>query len=65
MFLISRMVFHFGINPRSGRRPPSHSINTRMSEVIRGALFHVWDSDNVVMPELCINSMKVVSVIMI
>lgn len=64
-FLVnSWIIIHFGINPESGGRPPRDIINIRMSEVIRGVLFHVCDRDAVVVVELCINSMKVVSVIM-
>lgn len=65
-FLVnSWMIIHFGMNPESGGRPPRDIINTRMSEVIKGVLFHVCDRDDVVVVELYINSIKVVSVIMI
>ena len=64
-FVVSSwMIIHFGINPESGGRPSRDTINTRMSEVIRGVLFHVCDRDDVVVVELCMNSIKVVSVIM-
>lgn len=65
-FLVnSWMIIHFGMNPESGGRPPRDIINTRMSEVIKGVLFHVCDRDDVVVVELYINNIKVVSVIMI
>lgn len=35
----------------------------KMSIVIRGNLFHIWDSEVVVVAELNINSIKVVIVI--
>lgn len=64
-FLVSSwMIIHLGINPDSGGSPPRDSISIRMREVIKGVLFHVCDSDRVVVVELCINSMKVVSVMM-
>ena len=58
------MIIHLGMNPDSGGRPPSDSMVIRMSEVIRGVLFHVRESDSIVVEELSINNMKVVSVIM-
>lgn len=62
-FLVSSwMIIHFGVKPESGGRPPRDIINTKMSEVIRGVLFHVCDRDSVVVVELYINSIKVVSV---
>lgn len=64
-FLVSSwIIIHFGINPDSGGSPPRESISVRTMEVIRGVLFHVCDSDRVVVEELYINSIKVVSVIM-
>lgn len=45
------MIIHFGRKPVSGGRPPRDSIIVRMSVAISGALFHVWDSDNVVVEE--------------
>lgn len=59
------MIIHFGVNPESGGRPPRDSINTRISEVVKGVLFHVCDRNSVVVAELCINNMKVVSVMKI
>ena len=58
------MIIHFGVNRESGGRPPRDSINTRISEVVKGVLFHVCDRNSVV-AELCINNMKVVSVMKI
>lgn len=59
------MIIHFGMKPESGGRPPRDIISSRISEVIRGVLFHVCDKDNVVVVELYMSNMKVVSVIMI
>lgn len=56
------MIIHFGRNPISGGRPPNDSIIIRMEEVIRGALFHDCDNDRVVVDDVCMNSMKVVAV---
>lgn len=53
-----------GTKPDSGGRPPSDNISTRIRDVMRGSLFHVWDSDSVVVDELCINSINVPSVMM-
>ena len=58
------MIIHFGMKPESGGRPPRDIISTRINEVIRGVLFHVCDRDDVVVVELCMNNMKVVSVMM-
>lgn len=62
-FVSSWMIIHFGINPDSGGKPPRDNMVIRMSEVTRGVLFHMWDSDSVVVEELSINSINVVSVI--
>lgn len=63
-FLVSSwMIIHFGMKPESGGRPPRDIISTRISEVIRGVLFHDCDKADVVVVELYMNSMKVVSVI--
>lgn len=59
------MIIHFGVNPDSGGSPPRESINIKMREVIRGVLFHVCDNDRVVVVELYMNSMKVVTVMVI
>ena len=58
------MIIHFGMKPESGGRPPRDIISTRINEVMRGVLFHVCDRDDVVVVELCMNNMKVVSVMM-
>lgn len=58
------MIIHFGMKPESGGRPPRDIIRTRINEVIRGVLFHVCDRDDVVVVELYMNSIKVVSVMM-
>lgn len=44
-------MIHFGKNPVSGGRPPRDNIMVRMSVAISGVLFHVWDSDSVVVEE--------------
>ena len=53
------------MNPVKGGRPPKDSIITKIDVVIRGVLFHEWDSDRVVVDELYMNNMKVVVVIRI
>lgn len=63
-FVNSWIIIHLGINPESGGRPPKDNISIRMSEVIRGVLFPVCHRDSVVVVELCMNSMKLVGVIM-
>lgn len=57
------MIIHLGMNPDSGGRPPMDSKVIRISVVVRGVLFHVWESDSVVVEELWINSINIVSVI--
>lgn len=64
-FVSSWMIIHLGRNPVSGGSPPSDSIIVRMVVVIRGVLFHEWDSESVVVDELNMNSIKVVVVIRI
>lgn len=64
-FVSSWMIIHLGRNPVSGGRPPSDNIIVRMDAVIKGVLFHEWDSESVVVEELYINSIKVVVVIRI
>lgn len=54
---------HLGMKPERGGRPPSDNISARSNEVISGNLFHMWDSDNVVVDELCMNSINVTRVI--
>lgn len=51
-----------GTKPDNGGSPPSDSISTRIRDVMKGNLFHVWDSDSVVVDELYINSINVPSV---
>ena len=58
------MIIHFGINPDSGGSPPIDRRVTRARTVMMGALFHVCDSDRVVVVELAINSVNIVEVIM-
>ena len=63
-FVISWMIIHFGIKPDRGGSPPIDKRVTRVRVVIMGALFHVCDSDRVVVVELAINSVNIVDVIM-
>lgn len=63
-FVNSWIIIHLGIKPERGGRPPSDSISARISEAISGNLFHVWDSDNVVVDRLYMNSINVPRVIM-
>lgn len=51
-FVNSWMIIHLGVNPDNGGRPPSDSISIRISDVTSGSLFHVWDSDDIVVDEL-------------
>lgn len=62
-FTISWMINHFGRNPVKGGRPPKDNIITKISSVIRGNLFHMWDREVVVVVEFIINSIKVAVVI--
>ena len=64
-FVSSWIIIHLGTKPDKGGRPPSDIISIRISDVMSGSLFHVLDSDSVVVDELCINSIKVLRVIMI
>lgn len=57
------MIIHFGMNPDRGGRPPIDRRVTRTRTVIMGVLFHVSDSDRVVVVELAMNSMNMVEVI--
>lgn len=53
LFLVSSwMIIHLGTNPDSGGRPPMDSKVIRISVVVRGVLFHVCESDSVVVEEL-------------
>lgn len=62
-FVISWMIAHFGRNPVRGGSPPKDSMVVRISIVINGSLFHMWDSEVVVVAEFSISNMKVVIVI--
>lgn len=62
-FAISWIINHFGRNPVSGGRPPRDNIVIKMIVVIRGNLFHVCDSEVVVVEEVVMRSKKVVIVI--
>lgn len=62
-FVSSWIIIHFGRNPDSGGRPPSDSIVVRIAVVSRGVLFHVWDSDSVVVVEFSMNITNVAVVI--
>ena len=62
-FVISRIIIHFDINPDSGGSPPIDRRVIRTRTVMMGALFHVCDSDRVVVVELAINSVNIVEVI--
>lgn len=64
-FVSSWIIIHLGTKPDKGGRPPSDIISIRISDVMSGSLFHVLDSDSVVVDELCINSIKVLRVIVI
>lgn len=61
-FVISWIIIHFGINPDSGGSPPIDKRVTRIRTAITGILFHVWESDRVVVVELAINSVNIVEV---
>lgn len=62
-FTSSWMINHFGKNPVSGGSPPKDSIVIKIIMVVRGSLFHVYDSEVVVVVELSIKREKVVIVI--
>lgn len=64
-FVSSWMIIHLGMKPERGGRPPSDSMTIRMSDVISGNLFHVWDSDSVVVDVLSINNINVPRVVVI
>ena len=59
------MIIHFGVNPDSGGSPPIDRRVMRTRVVMMGVLFHVCDSDKVVVVELAMNSVNMVEVIMI
>lgn len=62
-FVISWIIAHFGRKPVRGGNPPRDNIVIRISVVISGNLFHVWDNEVVVVVELIISNIKVVIVI--
>lgn len=64
-FVISWIIIHFGINPDSGGSPPIDKRVTRARVVMMGILFHVCDSDRVVVVELAMNSRNIVEVMVI
>lgn len=64
-FVSSWMINHLGIKPDSGGSPPRDNIKVRITEVIKGNLFHVWERDRVVVDELRMNNMNVDRVIRI
>lgn len=58
-FLVSSLIMaHFGMKPVSGGRPPRDIKIASMLAVIKGALFHVWASESVVVLELIIRSVN-------
>lgn len=57
------MIAHFGRNPVRGGSPPKDNMVVRISVVISGSLFHMWDSEVVVVAEFSISNIKVVIVI--
>ena len=59
------MIIHFGVNPDSGGSPPIDRRVMRTRVVMMGVLFHVCDSDKVVVVELAMNNVNMVEVIMI
>ena len=61
-FVISWMIIHFGMNTDRGGSPPIDKRVTRTRTVITGVLFHVCDSDKVVVAELAMNSVNMVEV---
>lgn len=57
------MIAHFGKKPVRGGSPPKDNIVVKISVLISGSLFHVWDKEFIVVTEFSINSIKVVIVI--
>lgn len=47
-FIKSWMIIYLGIKPVSGGKPPSDIKVTKMAETISGVLFHICDSERVV-----------------
>lgn len=64
-FVISWIIIHLDKNPESGGRLPNDKIMMRINIVIKDVLFHLYESDSVVVEELCMNDINMVSVIMI
>lgn len=64
-FVISWIIIHFGTNPDSGGSPPIDRRVMRTRVVMIGILFHVSDSDRVVVVELAMNSKNIVEVMVI
>lgn len=62
-FVISWIIAHFGRNPVRGGNPPKDNIVIKINMVISGSLFHMLDSEVVVVAELNISNIKVVIVI--
>lgn len=62
-FTSSWIIIHFGRNPVSGGSPPRDNIIIRISTVMIGVLFHVNESDNVVVADVKFNSINVDKVI--
>lgn len=53
------------MKPVSGVSPPMESKVSMVRVVITGIIFHVWDSDSVVVVEFWMNNVNVVGVIVI
>ena len=62
--MLSFFVIHFGINPDRGGSPPIDRRVMRIKTVMIGIMFHVCDSDRVVVVELAMNSINMVEVMM-
>lgn len=62
-FVSSWRIIHFGMNPVRGGRPPMERRIVNIMAVIMGVLFHVWDSDSVVVVAEAIKSINIVRVI--
>lgn len=58
-FVNSWMIIHLGIKPVSGGRPPRDIRVIRIVDTISGFLFHICDSDRVVVLECCMNIMNI------
>lgn len=58
-FVSSWIIIHFGIKPVSGGRPPKDNRVISIAEIISGVLFHIWDSDRVVVFECCMSIMNI------